>query len=79
MSGTTIAPYFPFRRIKIINQEVDTSAHKALIHMLPDQRFQPICQMKMLIQDISFICRSRTTSPINIAIVAIGARISFDV
>ena len=44
MSGTTIAPYFPFRRIKIINQEVDTSAHKALIHVLPDQRFQPLCQ-----------------------------------
>lgn len=45
MSGATISPYFPFRRIKIVGQEVDDSATKALIDVAPDRRFQPICHM----------------------------------
>jgi hypothetical protein len=31
MSGISISPYFPFRRIKITKQAVDPSATKAVI------------------------------------------------
>ena len=44
MSGATIAPYFPFRRIKIINQQVLPDAREARIQAQPDKRFLPICQ-----------------------------------
>jgi transposase len=44
MSVPTIAPYFPFRRIKIINQQVLPNATEARIQAQPDKRFQPICQ-----------------------------------
>jgi transposase len=44
MSGTTIAPYFPFRRIKIIKQQVLPDAREARIQAQPDKRFLPICQ-----------------------------------
>jgi len=43
MSVPTIAPYFPFRRIKIVNQEVSEDASKARIQIQPNKRFQPIC------------------------------------
>ena len=43
MSDLTIASYFPFRRIKIINQCVDSDAAKASIEILPHKRFKPIC------------------------------------
>ena len=43
MSGVTIAPYFPFRRIKIIEQTVTPEAAGAHIKMEPNKRFQPIC------------------------------------
>ena len=43
MSGLSIAPYFPFRRIKIVHQLVDPQAANAHIHVQPDKRFQPIC------------------------------------
>ncbi|MBC8432752.1 MAG: hypothetical protein H8D96_12640 [Desulfobacterales bacterium] len=42
MSVPTIAPYFPFRRIKIVNQTVTPEATAAQIHVQPDKRFQPI-------------------------------------
>ncbi len=45
MSGISISPYFPFRRIKIAKQAVDAAATKALIDVVPDQRFQPICHL----------------------------------
>jgi transposase len=44
MSVLSIAPYFPFRRIKIIDQTVTPEATGAHIHVEPDKRFQPICQ-----------------------------------
>lgn len=44
MSAPTIAPYFPFRRIKIVNQTVAPEATGAHIHVESDKRFQPICQ-----------------------------------
>lgn len=52
MSALSIAPYFPFRRIKIINQIVSTDTCKARIHIEPDKRFFPICHC----------CGKRTTS-----------------
>jgi len=45
MSVLSIAPYFPFRRIKIIGQTVTPDAAGAHIHAEPDKRFQPICQV----------------------------------
>ncbi len=44
MSVPTIALYFPFRRINIINQCVTAEAGKAHIQMQPDKRFTLICQ-----------------------------------
>ena len=43
MSVPTIAPYFPFRRIKIVNQTVTPEATAAQIHVQPNKCFQPIC------------------------------------
>ena len=43
MPGATIAPYFPFRRIKIVNQSVLADVSQAHIHVKPDKRFQPLC------------------------------------
>ena len=43
MSGLSIAPYFPFRRIKIIQQHVSTDVSTAQIIFEPDKRFHPIC------------------------------------
>lgn len=45
MSGNSIAPYFPFRRIKIAKQTLEPGATKAVIDVVPDQRFQPVCHM----------------------------------
>ena len=44
MSVPSIAPYFPFRRIKIVDQTVTPEATEAHIKVAPDRRFQPICQ-----------------------------------
>ena len=43
MSGMSISTYFPFRRIKITKQAVDPAATKAVIDVVSDQRFQPVC------------------------------------
>jgi transposase len=43
MSVPTIAPYFPFRRIKITNQSVTADAGTAHIQMQPDGRYAPVC------------------------------------
>lgn len=43
MSGLSIAAYFPFRRIKIVNQSVLPNATEARIQAQPDKRFQPVC------------------------------------
>ena len=44
MSVPTIAPYFPFRRIKIVKQNVMPEAEATHIHLQPNKRFVPICQ-----------------------------------
>ena len=43
MSGLSIAPYFPFRRIKIVKQSLLPDISEARIHAEPDKRFHPIC------------------------------------
>ena len=43
MSELTIAPYFPFRRIKIIDQSVDPDVAEACIELTPHKRFKPVC------------------------------------
>ena len=43
MSELTIASYFPFRRIKIINQSVDGDATRASIEIWPHKGFRPVC------------------------------------
>jgi len=45
MSGLTIAPYFPFRRIKILGQMVALKANEARIRVAPDKRFVPVCHL----------------------------------
>lgn len=43
MSVLSIAPYFPFRRIKIVKQSLRPDISEARIHAKPDKRFHPIC------------------------------------
>jgi len=43
MSKLSIAHYFPFRRIKIVSQDVAPEATKTHIQVEPDKRFRPIC------------------------------------
>ena len=43
MSGLSIAPYFPFRRIKIVHQQVTADVSEAHINVEPNRRFRPLC------------------------------------
>lgn len=43
MSSISITPYFPFCRIRIIDQYIYPDAHESWIKIVPDKRFQPIC------------------------------------
>lgn len=43
MSVLSIAHYFPFRRIRIIDQSISVKAKMAQIDIIPDKRFHPIC------------------------------------
>jgi transposase len=43
MSGSSIAPYFPFARVKITGQSVSANAELAWIEVRPDERFKPLC------------------------------------
>jgi len=45
MSGLSIAQYFPFPRIRIVQQQVWANAERAWIEAVPDKRFQPICHI----------------------------------
>ncbi|MRR59350.1 MAG: transposase [Deltaproteobacteria bacterium] len=45
MSGVSISPYLPFRRIKIVKQDVEPGATQAVIDVVPDLRFQPVCHV----------------------------------
>lgn len=43
MSAPTVASYFPFRRIKIINQTVLADASESRIVVQPSKRYRPVC------------------------------------
>ena len=43
MSTCSIAAYFPFRRVRIAGQSVASQADLAMIDVVPDKRFRPIC------------------------------------
>ena len=43
MSTLSIAAYFPFRRVRITGQSVGAAADIAMIDVVPDKRFRPIC------------------------------------
>jgi len=43
MSSLSIAAYFPFRRVRISGQSVAAQADLAMIDVVPDKRFQPVC------------------------------------
>ena len=44
MSGLSIARYFPFTRVKVVEQTIHgEDARSALIKLEPDQRFRPLC------------------------------------
>jgi len=43
MSTLSIAAYFPFRRVRISGQSVAAQADLAMIDVVPDKRFQPVC------------------------------------
>ncbi len=67
MSELTIAPYFPFRRIKIINQSVDTNAAKALIEILPHKRFKPVCHRCGYKVDVAHSWAQRRVRDLNLS------------
>jgi len=43
MSALSIAHYFPFRRIRIIDQSISVKAKMAQVDIVPDKRFHPRC------------------------------------
>mgnify|MGYP001174059750 FL=1 len=43
MSGLSVAHYYPWRRVKVVYQNVHAEPPSALIRIEPDQRFRPIC------------------------------------
>ncbi len=43
MSGLSIAPYFPWRRINVAYQNVPREGRSALVRLEPDQRYHPRC------------------------------------
>ena len=43
MSVLSIAHYFPFCRIRVIDQAISAKAEMAQIDIVPDKRFHPIC------------------------------------
>jgi transposase len=45
MSSLSITPYFPFCRIRIVNQFVYPKAQESWLKVVPDKRFQPICHL----------------------------------
>ena len=43
MSTLSIAPYFPYRRVRVASQAVTATGTAAVIDAVPDQRFAPRC------------------------------------
>ncbi len=45
MSSNSIAKYFPFCRVKVINQTVTQDADMAYIEIEPNERYKPVCHI----------------------------------
>jgi len=43
MSGRSIAPFFPWRRMRVAYQSVPEGSRSALVRLEPDQRYRPCC------------------------------------
>lgn len=43
MSARSIAPFFPWRRMKVAYQSVSQESRSALVRLEPDQRYRPCC------------------------------------
>jgi len=43
MSGRSIAPYFPWCRVKVAHQSVSQESRSALVRLEPDERYRPLC------------------------------------
>ena len=43
MSDISIARYFPWRRMRVISQSVSDESRSALVKLVPDRRFRPLC------------------------------------
>jgi transposase len=43
MSNLSIAAYFPFERVKIVDQHIHGQSDTALIYLQPDLRYRPLC------------------------------------
>ena len=43
MSGRSIAPYFPWCRVKVTHQSVSQEFRAALVGLEPDERYRPLC------------------------------------
>ena len=43
MSGCSIAPFFPWRRMKVAYQSVPEGSRSVLVRLEPDQRYRPRC------------------------------------
>ena len=43
MSGHSIAPYFPWCRMKLVYQNVSPESRSALVRLEPDRRYRPLC------------------------------------
>jgi transposase len=43
MSSLSIANYFPFAGVKVVQQNVQADASGALIYLEPDRRYRPHC------------------------------------
>jgi len=67
MSDLTIASYFPFRRIKIINQCVEGDATRASIEILPHKGFKPVCHQCGHKADSTHSWTKRSVRDLNLA------------
>ena len=66
MSGQSIAPYFPWCRMKVAYQSIAEESRSALVRLEPDRRYRPLCHAcgqaartvhsntRKFVQDLSF-------------------------
>lgn len=45
MSNHSVSEYFPWSRVKVIAQKVNSEPRSALVHIEPDQRYRPRCHV----------------------------------